>query len=420
YSKIEVAIPDLASGIGSDWTAAGAKALSLWFCGSTGNSIESMWVELTDGAGGKATVTYGDYADEDPCDIDKTSWHEWNIDLQDFDDGGVNVANVSSMAIGFGNPIATTPGGSGLIYFDDIRLYAPRCILSRRDADFALVDFAPEGDPNGDCVIDYKELDVMSRDWLEYDYNIEAVEPNAAGLVAWYELENDANDSSPNGHDGTENGMPLYAAGQVGQAISLDGFDDYIDCGTNSAFNLTDGITVACWIKVTTFDKTWQAIVTKGDNSWRIHRWSTGNGINWAHTGLSPLSMGGSTNVNDGAWHHIAGTYDGTNRVLYVDGQVDASDTPTGTVSTSTHPVRIGENAQATGRFWSGMIDEVRIYNYALTLNEIVSVRGLGTVYVPVTSPANIYDAEPVTEKKVNFLDYAILTQRWLDEDMFP
>jgi len=418
YSVAKANVADLPSGIGSDWTVGGAEALVLHFYGETTNSIESMWVELTDGSGGKATATYGDYADEDPCDIDKVSWYQWNIDLDDFT--GVTLTDVNSIAIGIGDPDATEPGGGGVIYFDDIRLYAPRCILSRRDADFALVDYAPEGDPNGDCVIDYKELDVMSGDWLEYDFNVAPVEPNAAGLVAWYELENDANDSSPNELHGTENGTPFYAAGPVGQAMSLDGFDDYIDCGTNSAFDLTDSVSVACWIKVTTFDKSWQAIVTKGDNSWRIHRWGGGNGINWAHSGLSPLSMGGGTNVNDGAWHHIAGTYDGTNRVLYVDGQVDGSDTPTGTINLSAHPVRIGENAQATGRFWSGMIDDVQIYNYGLTHNEIASVRGLGTIYVPVTSPANISDNEPVLEKIVNFKDYAELMNVWLDEDMFP
>ncbi|MCK4292447.1 MAG: hypothetical protein KAY65_04575, partial [Planctomycetes bacterium] len=62
----------------------------------------------------------------------------------------------------------------------------------------------------------------------------------------------------------------------------------------------------------------------------------------------------------------------------------------------------------------------VQIYNYGLSQNEIISVRGLGTLYVPVTSPANISDDEPVTEKKVNFLDYAELMNVWLDEDMFP
>ena len=81
--------------------------------------------------------------------------------------------------------------------------------------------------------------------------------------------------------------------------------------------------------------------------------------------------------------------------------------------------VRIG-NRYDNDSYFPGLVDDVHFYDYDLSQNEIVSVRGLGTVYVPVTSPANISDDEPVTEKKVNFLDYATLMQRWLDEDIFP
>jgi hypothetical protein len=241
----------------------------------------------------------------------------------------------------------------------------------------------------------------MAQDWL-----VTAAAPSDTYLVGLWEFDGDTLDSSGLNNHGTASGNPLFVPGKVGQAISLDGADDYIDCGTSSAFDLTDGITVGCWIKVSAFDKTWQAIVTKGDNSWRIHRWSGGNGINWAHSGLSPLSIGGSTNVNDGAWHHIAGTYDGTNRVLYVDGQIDASDTPTGTISVSTHPVLIGENAQATGRHWSGLIDDVRIYDYGLSREEILYLAGL--------------DADLYEDMKIDFKDFAVLADRFLDEDMFP
>jgi hypothetical protein len=160
YSKAKANLADLPSGIGSDWTVAGVKALVLQFYGTTGNAIESMWVELIDGAGGNETVTYGDYADENPADINEASWHEWNIDLQDFADGGVNLSAVKSIAIGFGDPAATQPGGSGTVYFDDVGLYPARCVLSRRSADFTKVDYV------NDCRVDYKELDRMSEQWL--------------------------------------------------------------------------------------------------------------------------------------------------------------------------------------------------------------------------------------------------------------
>jgi hypothetical protein len=299
------------------------------------------------------------------------------------------------MYIGVGNRNFPQVGGTGTLYIDDIGLYPSRCVLSERSADFAKVDYV------ADCVVDCKELELMAENWL-----VAAIAPGDADLVAHYELDGDTDDSSGNGNHGAVAGDPQWVTGQISGALNFDGVDDYIDCGTSSAFDLTE-VTVACWIKVTTFDKTWQAIVTKGDNSWRIHRWSNGNGINWAHTGLSPLSVGGTTNVNDGAWHHIAGTYDGTNRVLYVDGQVDASDTPTGTISVSTHPVLIGENAQATGRHWSGLIDDVRIYDYGLSRAEILYLAG---------KPAADLNKDMI----VDFKDYAELAVWWLDEQLWP
>jgi len=62
--------------------------------------------------------------------------------------------------IGFGDENNTTPGGSGVVFFDDIRLYPARCVLSKRSTDFARVDYVQ------DCVVNYKELDVMAESWL--------------------------------------------------------------------------------------------------------------------------------------------------------------------------------------------------------------------------------------------------------------
>ena len=79
----------------------------------------------------------------------------------------------------------------------------------------------------------------------------------------------------------------------------------------------------------------------------------------------------GTTNVNDGQWHHFAGVYDGSNITLYVDGAVDATSTATGTISTNTNNLWIGGNSGNTTRFWDGWIDDVRIYDTGLTETEI-------------------------------------------------
>jgi hypothetical protein len=62
---------------------------------------------------------------ENPNAAQATAWTEWSIDLQAFADQGVNLANVTSITLGLGNRANPTAGGSGMMYFDDIRLHAP-------------------------------------------------------------------------------------------------------------------------------------------------------------------------------------------------------------------------------------------------------------------------------------------------------
>ena len=157
YSKVEVQIADLPSGIGPDWTIQGVKALSLRFYGSVGNGVEPMWVQLEDTSGYGNKVTYGDYQDEDPNAITEESWHEWFIDLADFE---VDLENLVSMVVGFGNEDGSGAHGSGTIYFDDFRLYTPRCMPQRakHPADF-----------DNSCQVDYPDVQILFDKWLLRD-----------------------------------------------------------------------------------------------------------------------------------------------------------------------------------------------------------------------------------------------------------
>ncbi len=73
-------------------------------------------------------------------------------------------------------------------------------------------------------------------------------------------------------------------------------------------------------------------------------------------------------------WHHVAGVYDKEKIYLYIDGSLDASAAAPGTIRVNEAPVYIGENSQMPNRFWNGMIDDVRIYNYALSAEEISEI----------------------------------------------
>jgi len=158
YSKIEVQAADLPSAIGSNWTVGVAKALSLRFYGDPNSVLAPMWVQLTDASNNKFKVLYGTYADEDTGDMNDGAWHEWTVALDDFT--GVDETNVKSMAIGIGTEGAGSPGGTGTLYIDDVRLYIPRCFVARRSAEFAKFDYV------GDCKVDYKEIERMADQWL--------------------------------------------------------------------------------------------------------------------------------------------------------------------------------------------------------------------------------------------------------------
>jgi len=99
-----------------DWTVKGVNTLTIWFRGGSANAAEPMYVVLN----GTAAVTH-----DNPDAAQKGSWTEWNIDLHAFADQGVNLTNVTSITLGLGNRTNPTAGGSGMMYFDDIRLYAP-------------------------------------------------------------------------------------------------------------------------------------------------------------------------------------------------------------------------------------------------------------------------------------------------------
>jgi hypothetical protein len=99
-----------------DWTVNGVNTLTIWHRGGSSNAAEPMYVALND----SAVVT-----NDNPDAAQRPSWTQWNIDLTRFADQGVNLTNVNSITLGLGNRANPVAGGVGMMYFDDIRLYAP-------------------------------------------------------------------------------------------------------------------------------------------------------------------------------------------------------------------------------------------------------------------------------------------------------
>ncbi|UCG48608.1 MAG: hypothetical protein JSU94_02305, partial [Phycisphaerales bacterium] len=131
--------------------------------GIQNNDPEPLYVAISNSNGTTAVVT-----NPDPNAALIDTWTEWNIDLEQFSGQGVNLADVNRVAIGFGNPVNPQTGGSGLVYFDDIRLYQPRCIPSLAK---------PANSFNNDCVVNLLDVEILTDDWLTSGYEFTVAAP---------------------------------------------------------------------------------------------------------------------------------------------------------------------------------------------------------------------------------------------------
>jgi len=366
--------------------------------GILSNDPEPMYVAVANSTGAPAVV----YQD-DPAATQTGGWTEWNIDLKAFSDQGINLADIDSIAIGFGdrnNPVA---GGAGKMYFDDIRLYLPRCVASLARPAVSL---------NEDCVVDYLDLDLMVADWLKADATIATAAPDATGLLLHYKFDGNADDSSGNGYHGIEMAGPSYVAGKFDQALSLDGFDDYVairDMNYASAGHTE--VTVCAWIR--TSDPGNQMIVSFDRNEyWRLQIAGEAGGpglvgfevmtdTGQVDTGQAANWPGNTGRVDDGQWHHLAGTFDNGTLTIYIDG--NPQEPYFGGATFGSGNVRYGYvsmGSEATGTDGrmnplstvDGELDDVRIYSRALSQAEIAYLAddtpGDGQLYAPLSSPA--------------------------------
>ncbi|MCO6175412.1 T9SS type A sorting domain-containing protein, partial [Flavobacterium sp. NRK F10] len=151
--------------------------------------------------------------------------------------------------------------------------------------------------------------------------------------------------------------------------LNFDGVDDYITLSNESNFDFTNQMTVEFWVNSNVMPEQWDALVVKGDNSWRVALTSTGT---VAFTGTNAFADFFSTSsVTDGNWHHVAVTYDGTFAKIYIDGSLESQLAGTANINNSGYAVSIGKNLQMSGRNYTGNMDEVRIWNTARTIDQI-------------------------------------------------
>ncbi len=320
YDNSSAAVSEAEVTLSQDWTTNGVKSLSLFFQGEADNTGQ-LYVKING-----TKVAY----DGEAGDIAENIWMPWNIDLSTV---GANVGNVTSLIIGIEGA-----GAEGVVYVDDVRLYP-----------------------------DVPEL-------------IVPVEPDEANLVGYWSFESDFTDSV-GGHNGTAMG-DAHVTGdpERGQVLSLDGGADAVEIPYSAELN-PEAFTASIWANPDPAGSNHRSPITSRDggpprgyiiylepgNTWQF--W-IGTGAGWDNTGGPAAALG--------EWTHLAVTYVDEAKALYVNGRLAGQGTAPIGVNTA-QVLRIGGGATELpdgNYFFQGMLDETRIYNRALSPEEVAGLAG--------------------------------------------
>ena len=205
------------------------------------------------------------------------------------------------------------------------------------------------------------------------------------GLLAWYAFNGNANDGSGNNNNGTVYGSMTYGTNRLGsanQAAVFDGVDDNVEVADNNALDLTNDLTFSVWL-LTTGSTALQTIIGKhqpGQNnvgSYVYGLWlnNSVNKLDFQATPFFDGQINSSASINPGQWIHVAFTYNKSTGVWkhYINGTIDRTGTRTFGIANTSINLLIGAMGQTPGKSWffRGSLDDLRIYNRALTDTEV-------------------------------------------------
>lgn len=216
------------------------------------------------------------------------------------------------------------------------------------------------------------------------DITEQTAEDLPEGLVGWWTFDDTLNDVSEFQNNGQYIGNIQYVNGVSGQAVQLDG-NSYVQIPSTESLNISDEITIISWVRWDTTPingDSWANVLFKSENdggahdgAYRLQHSQTNSkfefaietytdGYNWLHG--SSWIVAPSKNT----WYHVACTYDGSETVMYIDGNKVSSENRNGKIKASDEKsLYIGSTG--TSRYFTGSIDEVQIYESALSESEI-------------------------------------------------
>ena len=257
----------------------------------------------------------------------------------------------------------------------------------------------------------WEDIEVFEDQTTTVDFQLTEA-PDLVGLWHFDEGEGTiAVDSSGNGNNGTIYGA-TRTEGKFGSALHFDGSDDYLQVFHQESLSVTGEITIMAWVK-TTGTNSYSRIASKKNG----HYAQDGYELLYCPDililgGLPDFDYAvGSGYSPDGEWHHIAGVIKGTTGTLYFDGEEVTTDPSVSPLSTTTHDLFIGRAEWTDTNYWfNGAIDEVKIYNRALSAEEIKAdyEAGLEDVTPPETT---------ITSAPDGTIDYNDVSFNWTGSD---
>lgn len=203
------------------------------------------------------------------------------------------------------------------------------------------------------------------------------VQAHAQGLVAAYSFNEGTGttvtDLSGNGNNGTISGATWNAAGRYSGALSFDGVNDMVTIPDAASLDLTTGMTLEAWIRPTS-NAGWRTVILKETTGELAYGLYSAGGVTrpsaWIRAGTVSYSANSNTQAATNTWTHVAATYDGAVLRIYTGGVLRTSRNVATSINVTPNPLRIGGNS-VWSEWFSGLIDEVRVYNRALTAAQI-------------------------------------------------
>jgi hypothetical protein len=313
-----------------DWTQHGVTTLVVYFRGQGTNTPAPLYLKINDkkvlSNGGAAATAF-------------PLWKQWNIDLASV---GANLKSVKTLTIGIGDGAGS---GKGVLYIDDILLYRTAPAI------------------------------------------VSPVDPGAGNLMAYYMMEGNAQDSSGKNYHGVTSGSIGYEKGPSGQAMIFNGTNAYVTLPIGPLLATLTDTTVATNVYFANTGGSWQRIFDFGTSSTTAYmflcpRQGTTGAMRFAITtagGAGERIINAPTMVPLG-WHHVAVVIDSKamRLTLYLDG------VQVGSAATTILPKDLGNTTQnwlgksqyPADAYFTGSLDEFRIYNRALSAAEIRYLAG--------------------------------------------